>query len=537
MERKATVVVAGTQTLQPAIERPRQLLLRAGLTVLAVAVVSKVMTIAADSFVAARFGLTVNADAYLLSVGLMGALLAAPAETLRLAIVPVSGQYLRQGNLRAAAGAIVMVLGATLMIGAAATVVLMLIIPHVAPVLAPGFSDEGLATLTRLVRVLAVGIVAGLVLALLLGVLHTQLRFGVPALAGIGVAAGVIGVGLLFSDALGVTALAIGYVGGTITVVLVFAWLSRGVFKEGVSLRDAQRDVGPFAKLALPTGLAIAIVSIGAIVERAVASATGVGNVAALGFAIKLITQASLLSQSIWTPLTPLLTATGASLSGEGDSRLVPFSLRLVVLVLLLATALLIALRKPLVGVVFEHGAFTASDTGTTATLLALHSGSLIGEGLFMVAVVALLTFGDSLTRLVATGIFIALKVALIATLAPIVGVAGIALAASVSSLIAGVFAVRILVGRFAPAEMKPLMTLTGKAVAAGLVAFAVAALSSEAVHVSGGSESIAVRVTQLICGGTSGSIAFVGTLLLLNVEEARVALVRVWQRMRALDR
>ena len=95
-------MVAGQQALSAATTRPRAALLRASLLLLGVAIVSKLTTLAADSFVAARFGLSVDADAYLLAIGLTSALLAAPSETLRLAVVPVCGRYLQQGELRGA---------------------------------------------------------------------------------------------------------------------------------------------------------------------------------------------------------------------------------------------------------------------------------------------------------------------------------------------------------------------------------------------------------------------------------------------------
>ena len=522
-------MTAVQQTPRAEIERPKQLLLRAGLTLVGAAAVSKLMTIAADSFVAARFGLTVDADAYLLAIGLVGAILAAPSETLRLAIVPVCGRYLQRGDRRSASGVLLFVLISAVALGCAAALALVVSVPWLARVVAPGFSAEGMDTLARLMRVLAPSLVIGLVMALLLGVLHTQLRFGVPGLAGIGVGAGVIGMGLLLGGTLGVTSLAVGYVAGMAGGVALLAWLSHGVFREGVSLRTARKDMRPFLRLALPTGFAISIVSLGAVVERAVASATGAGNVAALGFAIKLITQASLLSQSIWTPLTPLLTATGASTADQGGPQLVPFSLRLVLLVLAPATALLIALREPLVGVIFQHGAFTAADTESTAMLLALHSGSLPGEGLFMVAVAALLSFHDPSTRLIASGLLIGSKVGLMAVLAPLIGVAGIALAASVSSLLAGAFAVRMLARRFAPGEMKALTLLGGKAVLAGLAVLVAAWTLSAFVSIgSGGGESFGTRLLQLVVGATGASIVYVGVLVLLDVEEAKLALARL---------
>lgn len=527
-------MVAGQRALGAVAARPQALLLRASLVLLVVAAVSKLTTLAADSFVAARFGLSVNADAYLLAIGLIGALLAAPSETLRLAMVPICGRHLHQGDVRKAAGVVGLLLLAVVVLGSAAALALAAAMPWLAPVAAPGFDSEGLAKLVELMRVLAPALVLGLVMALLLGVLHAQLRFGVPAIAGIGLGAGVIGAGVALGGRMGVTSLALGYVVGAAAVVVALGWLSRGLWRDGAALRGAVSEARPFLRLALPTGVAISIVSAGALLERAVASATGSGNVAALGYAIKLITQAAIVSQSIWTPLTPLLTASGASPDREGDRRLVPFSIKLILLVLVPATALLIALRQPIVAVIFERGAFTAADTGRTATLLALHSGSLLGEGLFMVAVAALLSFHDARTRLVASALFLGCKVALMASLAPVMGVSGIALASSVSSLLAGAYAVRILARRFSAEETAELRAFAGKIALGGLVAFGAAVPCAELLGYAGASGTLASDLLRLASGSVAAALSYVAVLKLLGVSEIDALLARLRQRVLA---
>ena len=115
------------------------------------------------------------------------------------------------------------------------------------------------------------------------------------------------------------------------------------------------------------------------------------------------------------------------------------------------------------------------------------------------------------------------------AFLAPLIGVAGIALAASVSSLFAGAFAVGVLARRFAPGEMKALALLGVKAVLAGLAVLVAAwALSAFVSIGSGGGESFGTRLLQLVVGTTGASIVYVGVLVLLDVEEAKLALARL---------
>lgn len=526
-------MIAGEQTMAAVAARPRRVLLHASAVLLAVAAISKLTTLAADSFVAARFGLSVDADAYLVALGLVGALLAAPSEAIRLAVIPVFGRHLRDAQLREAAGVVAWLLIGAAVVGGAVALGIVVARPWLVLLAAPGFDNAGRELLSHLMAVLAAAVALGLVMAVLLGVLHTQLRFGVPALAGIGLSGGVIGGGLLLGHALGVTSLAVGYVVGMGVVTALLAWLSRGLFREGASLDGARRELRPFLRLAVPTGFAISIVSLGAIVERAVASVTGAGNVAALGFAIKLIMQAGVISQSIWTPLTPLLTASGASSQHEGDARLVMFSLRLLLLTLVPATALIIALRQPLVAVIFQRGAFTAADTTTTANLLALHSGSLVGEGMFMVAVAALLSLHDSGTRLVAAGFLIGAKVVLIAVLSPLVGVAGVAVAASLSSLLAGAYSVRVLGRRFSQRERRALHAFGGKVLVAGLGALAAAVATSRLLTAGSGGAGLGGELLQLIAGGFAGTLVFLSALALLRVEELDTLLCHVQERLR----
>lgn len=519
-------MVAGQSALAAIRARPRETLLRASLLLLAVTAVSKIATLAADSFVAARFGLSAEADAYLLGVGLVGALLGAPSETLRLSVAPTCGRYLRASQVRKAAGILGVLLIGTVAVGSLATLALVGGAPWIAALVAPGFASDDLHTLIQLVRVLAPTLALGCVMALLLGMLQTQLRFGPSAIVGIGLAAGILVTGVTLASTFGVTALALGYVIGMLGAVAVLAWLARDVFRHGAALREGRREVWPFLRMALPTGFALSIVSAGAVLERAFASATGVGNVAALGFAIKLMTQAGIVSQTLWTPLTPMLTASGASFERTGDLRLVSFSVRLTLLTLIPVTALIIALREPLVSVIFERGAFTADDTTRAANLLALHSGSLLGEGLFMVSVAALLSFHDANTRVIASVLFIGCKLALIVTLAPLLDVAGIALAASASSLVAGIYAVHMLSRRVRLGRTRELLAFAGSVLLAGVLALLTAVAISVliALRFDG---TIAASAVHLITGGVAGLLCYLATLKLLRVEEVETLFQR----------
>ena len=103
------------------------------------------------------------------------------------------------------------------------------------------------------------------------------------------------------------------------------------------------------------------------------------GSISSLSYAEKLFQlPLGLFVAGITVPIFPLLSEQVAANAPERVKATVDFALRLMGFLMVPATVGIILLRYPIIGLIFEHGKFTADDTARTAwALLFLCLGSL----------------------------------------------------------------------------------------------------------------------------------------------------------------
>jgi putative peptidoglycan lipid II flippase len=105
--------------------------------------------------------------------------------------------------------------------------------------------------------------------------------------------------------------------------------------------------------------------------DQILGSTLAVGSISSLNYAEKLFQlPLGLFVAGITVPIFPLLSEQVAANAPERVKATVDFSLRLMGFLLVPATVGIILLRYPIIGLIFEHGKFTADDTGRTAWVL-----------------------------------------------------------------------------------------------------------------------------------------------------------------------
>jgi peptidoglycan biosynthesis protein MviN/MurJ (putative lipid II flippase) len=172
-----------------------------------------------------------------------------------------------------------------------------------------------------------------------------------------------------------VRALAIGLVVGAALQVLLQVPALRGMrFRPAINLGDpALRQI---LRLYAPVILSLVVASLGVFIDRNLASRTGKQSISWMAAATTLIQfPLGLVSMAIATAILPTL----SQLAGQEDDasrNSHPFrstlagGLRLVLVLILPAATGLLVLAKPLVALLFQHGAFSAQDTIQTAMAL-----------------------------------------------------------------------------------------------------------------------------------------------------------------------
>jgi putative peptidoglycan lipid II flippase len=411
-------------------------MIRPILTVSTGTLTSRLLGFARDAMVAALLGAGPVADAFLVAFQGISVLRRSVTEgALNTALVPAYLRFRDNDGRFAAAAFAGRVLGSVSLAMVAAAALIGVAMPLVITVLAPGFA--GHATLQLAVdsaRLMLPYLAFAGPVAVMMGLLNAQHRFVLAAFSPILFNVALIGVmsALLTwrqdaADAALVMAAAVGFAG---LLQLLMLTLRAGGEKLAVPLKvsfDAPMR-GFFVK-----GMAGMVANSGPqllIMAGAVIASSSPAAVSWLYFANRLIElPLGIVGTAMGTVLVPELTRAVSAGDKASLARAESRALELAVGLALPAALGLTVLREPIVRTLFEHGAFTASDSVATAQALALLAFGLPAHVLVKALSPAFFARGDTTTPLFAALKGFAVAVVLAVVLGKIAGAAGIAAA------------------------------------------------------------------------------------------------------------
>lgn len=419
---------------------------RAATQVMALFVLSRALGLAREMVIGATFGTSAEYDAYLAAVripDLLFSLLAGGA--LASAFIPTfAGYFARddsEGGWRLASAVINLVLVA---LTAAAALAWGIAPALVATVLAPGFPPAQQALTVSLMRTMLVAPVLFGISGVIMGILNTRQHFILPALAPSLLNLSLIAAAGLFASRLGARALALGYVlGAVLHLTVQLPGLPRVGARYVPVLTLNDPGVREVLRLMAPRVLGLAAVHLNFLVNTNIASRLGEGAVSALNYAwLLMLLPQGVFAQAVATAAFPTFADQAAR--GERDTmrRTLTTTLRMVFFVTLPAAVGLLVLRRPLVALLFERGAFRASSTEAVAWALAFYALGLVGHAGVEIIVRAFYALHDTWTPVWVGGLAMGLNIVLSLTLSVAFAWAGLpphgglALANSVATLL-----------------------------------------------------------------------------------------------------
>jgi putative peptidoglycan lipid II flippase len=186
-----------------------------------------------------------------------------------------------------------------------------------------------------------------------------------------------------------------------------------------------------------PRTLGLAAGQINFLVSTVLASGLPEGSLTAYNYAFQLSQiPVGVIGVSIAVALFPTL-STDAALGRIGEiRRQVAGAVRVLVFVAAPLTAMMIVLREPLTSVFYQYGLFTQSATDRTASTLLFFAIGLVGHIVVHVLTRAFYAMQDTRTPVAWAIVAVAVNVPLMAILVGPMGVEGLALALSVSSIL-----------------------------------------------------------------------------------------------------
>jgi len=240
-------------------------------------------------------------------------------------------------------------------------------------------TPEVITKATHMLRVTAPALMFLSLFAVVSGLLYALRRFTWPAFASTVFNGTIVLVTLAFAGSLGITAAAAGW--------LIGALVQLGLQAPG--LRDARLRIRLRGALAHPgvrkIGLlylpVMASLALDVLVNRPfsynLASRTGEGSISYMNWATTLIQfPQGLVAIAISLAILPTLARQAVDRAGNGEAAFkttLGQGLRLAIVLIIPAAVGLFVLAKPVVGLIFHHGEFTAGDTLVTALALRLY--------------------------------------------------------------------------------------------------------------------------------------------------------------------
>jgi len=402
-------------------------------------------------------------------------------------------------------------------------VVFELAAPWLARILNGGGDPAALALTARLLRLTLPGVVFLSLGGILTGLSYSLKRFSVPAFMAAAFNATIVALSLLLARWLDVRAMALGLlVGALMQVIFQLPALRDARLRPLLSLRHPA--LGRIVKLYIPILLGLLVTQVQIFVGLRLASQTGAGGVSWMGYATTLMQfPLGLVAYAVSLAILPTLSR-HAGVSGNQNPvefrATLAQGLNLVVIMIIPATVGLFVLARPIAGLLFERGEFTAFDTERTALVLRFFLSGLSFAAVDTLLIFAFYARKDTLTpALIGVASVAVYLVTALALVRPL-GLFSLMVADSVKQIVHAVASGALLARRLGGFRGAGFWPAAGKATLAasllGLTAWAsLKWVQSWAPQGGLGGYGLAVGLPGLL-----GGAAFFGALYLLRVQE-----------------
>ncbi len=377
-----TVPTPANDPAQPPV---RAGLLRSGLVVSVMTMVSRVMGLARDVVIAALFGAGQGADAFFVAFKIPNFMRRLFAEgAFNQAFIPVLSEYAAQRSraevrelLDAVAGSLAVVL---LLITALA----MFAAPWLVWLFAPGFGRDPakLALTAEMLRLTFPYLLLISLTAFAGSVLNTWNRFAVPAFTPVLLNLSLIGAAVLLTPLMSEPAMALAWgvmIAGLAQLAFQVPFLARLGLMPRPWPNFAHAGVKRILVLMAPALFGVSVSQINLLLDTVLASLLAPGSVSWLYYSDRLVElPLGVFGIAVGTVILPALSRRHAEQSGEHFARMLDWAMRAVLLLGVPAALALVILAEPLLISLFHYGAMTERDIAMAAMSLRAYALGLV---------------------------------------------------------------------------------------------------------------------------------------------------------------
>ncbi|MGS2742340.1 murein biosynthesis integral membrane protein MurJ [Halomonas sp. LS-001] len=370
---------------QTNISPPRRGLMRSGLVVSAMTMLSRVMGLVRDVVVATFLGAGDGSDAFFVAFKIPNFLRRLFAEgAFNQAFVPVLSEYSTQRSKQEIRELLNAVAGSLTAILALITALAMLGAPWLVWVFAPGFGrdPEKLAMTADMLRLTFPYLLLISLTAFSGSVLNTWNRFAVPAFTPVLLNISLIGAALLLMPLMEEPAMALAWgvlIAGAAQLAFQVPFLLRLGLLPTPWPNFAHDGVKRILKLMAPALFGVSVSQINLLLDTVLASLLTAGSVSWLYYSDRLVElPLGVFGVAIGTIILPALSKRHAEQSTEHFSAMLDWAIRVVLLLGVPAALALAVLAEPFLITLFHYGAMTDNDIQMAAMSLRAYAFGLV---------------------------------------------------------------------------------------------------------------------------------------------------------------
>ncbi|MBZ4686779.1 MAG: putative peptidoglycan lipid flippase [Clostridia bacterium] len=399
--------------------------------------------------------------------------------------------------------------------------------PQLITLLVPGFTGDAFDLTVFLTRIMFFQVFFMGLSGISVGILNSYKHFTAPAIGSVLYNLGIIIVGLVLSPFIGIAAFSIGVVSGAaMNFGVQLPVLLRKGLRYKFSFNLKHPGVKKIFALMFPVLIGLSVTHFNLFVNQNLASTLRPGIVAALRTGQRLMQlPIGVFAIAIAVAIFPTLTGNIARGEMQQFKKNMSLGVRSVIFVTLPAAAGLMALRVPLIRLLFEQGMFTHANTLATAHALYYYSIGLFAYSAIQVLNRTFYALHDTKTP-VATGVLtIAINIWLNFVLLDILGHGGLALAyslAGIFNMVALLVILRLKIGGIDGKRMLiSFFQSVFASIAMGLPLYYIAGFLEKWIDVS-----IKLgQFIQVILGIAIGTVIYAVIVSLFKMEEADMVL------------
>lgn len=352
--------------------------------------------------VAAKFGVTMERDAYFAAVVIPAYITTVLLGSLTVTFVPIFIEYETKKSKVEAWKVASIFTNLTFLVLFGITSVGFIFAKQLISVTAPGFKGEVLSLTAILLRIILPSIIFTGLTSLVSSIYYAEHRFLRPAIIPVISATLMLLSVILFSRCWGIKSLAFGYlIGGFVGfLILVPVFFKQGQYS--FSLDFSNEGVRQVIRVMSPLVLAGLFYRAGTLIQRMIASTLPTGSISYLGYATR-ITQilGAIATTGIATTIFPVMARAWAENDLAKVREYFAKGVRIIMLITFPIAMVFVVLRVPIIQIVFERGRFdhTATLAVSNASgilmiwFVCTGLGNVVGKGFYIAQKTKLLAF------------------------------------------------------------------------------------------------------------------------------------------------